>query len=597
MKGSLSLGAIGALSLVAIPFGTTHAATSTTQVTPHTATSTAQDLTVNLANRYRPVTHVADGALYGLTKTTPLNLVALLKPSTFVQMAPGGKQLANGENKPYGDALKVAGLAAKAGAKVTIRMPDIYPTFPYQWVSWSNWMSKVKTMVKATMASGDKNIYAFELWNEPDWTWNTSAAGPFNQGWKRTYQEVRSLDPKAPIMGPSISSYNETFMKSFLTYCKANHCLPNVVSWHEWNAAAIPSDVNKYQALEKQLGIAPIPISIDEYGGQQQEGVPGAMIKYIAQFERAGVQSADMAFWYEPGRFSNLITDTKNANGGWWLYKWYGDMSGEMAMTTPSAAPGTSLDGIASINPSRHIADVVFGGASGNNVITIKGFNSTKDFHGDVNVELKATPWYGVDSTVRHPTTLFAGTFKISNGQISVPVKGMHKSWGYEMVVTPSHRSIQGTSKVKYPTTPHRFVLRKEAENATIHDAKVFSGSYASGAQYVGMINNPDSYVQFHVKVPSAGTYNMQVGYANGTVGYSVDKLLVNGSHVNNVAFPASGGWTNSVPNFGSRKTIDVKVRLKAGNNTITLQKLTDYAELDYIQLSKSRQFDTRAKK
>ena len=38
---------------------------------------------------------------------------------------------------PTGDALKVAPLATGAGAQEYVRMPDIYPNFPYGWVSWT----------------------------------------------------------------------------------------------------------------------------------------------------------------------------------------------------------------------------------------------------------------------------------------------------------------------------------------------------------------------------------------------------------------------------------------------------------------------------
>ncbi len=149
------------------------------------AATAATTLVVDANQPFRPVTHVASGALYGLdTAAIPADsLVEPLHPNTFVQMAPGGKQLPNGESVPGGDSLAVAPEAAAAGAKVVVRMPDWYPTFPYQWVSWSNWLSAVDTQVKAVLAARDSNISAFELWNEPDHTWNTTAAGPFDAGW------------------------------------------------------------------------------------------------------------------------------------------------------------------------------------------------------------------------------------------------------------------------------------------------------------------------------------------------------------------------------------------------------------------------------
>src|SRR4051812_13347467 len=156
--------------------------------------TTATTLVVNASQTLRTVTHVASGGLYGLdTASIPADsLVTPLHPNTLVQMAPGGSQLPNGEPRPGGDALVVAPEAARAGAKVVVRMPDWYPNFPYRWVSWSNWLSAVDTQVASVRSSGATNIAAWELWNEPDWTWDTANAGSFDAGWARTFNEVRS---------------------------------------------------------------------------------------------------------------------------------------------------------------------------------------------------------------------------------------------------------------------------------------------------------------------------------------------------------------------------------------------------------------------
>src|SRR5580692_3061846 len=224
--------------------------------------SAATTLVVDANQPFRAVTHVASGALYGLdTASVPADsLVEPFRPNTFVQMAPGGKQLPNGESTPGGDALVVAPEAAAAGAKVVVRMPDWYPNFPYVWVSWSNWLSAVDTQVKAVLASGDSNISAFELWNEPDGTWNTAAAGPFDAGWARTFNEVRADDPGAPVQGPSFSTWNSGLMSTFLTAAKASGTVPNILSWHELDGAgSIPADVASAKSIEASLGIGPLP--------------------------------------------------------------------------------------------------------------------------------------------------------------------------------------------------------------------------------------------------------------------------------------------------------------------------------------------------
>jgi hypothetical protein len=43
------------------------------------------------------------------------------------------------------------------------------------------------------------------------------------------------------------------------------------------------------------------------------------MIRYIAQFERQGVESACIAYWHQSGRLSDLVTNRSAANGGWWM--------------------------------------------------------------------------------------------------------------------------------------------------------------------------------------------------------------------------------------------------------------------------------------
>ena len=157
--------------------------------------SSAEDLIVDLGNKFKPVNHLASCSLYGIKSNTEatIAMIAPTKPSMFVQMAPNGGQLPNGSPVPLGDMLMAAPIAASHGAQVTLRMPDVYPTFPYQWVSMNDWLNKVDQMVSDWLASGNNNLYGYEIWNEPDYTWNTSAAGNFNDAWKITYDRIKSI--------------------------------------------------------------------------------------------------------------------------------------------------------------------------------------------------------------------------------------------------------------------------------------------------------------------------------------------------------------------------------------------------------------------
>ena len=351
------------------------AATSSTA----SATST---LVVDANSPYRTVTHVASGALVRAGhrhRSRPTAWSSRCTRTRFVQMAPGGQQLPNGESAPGGDALVVAPEAAAAGAKVVVRMPDWYPNFPYKWVSWSNWLSAVDTQVKAVLASGDSNISAFELWNEPDWTWDTAAAGSFDAGWARTFNEVRADDPSAVIQGPSYSAFNASWMTTFLTDAKASGTLPNIISWHELGGAgSIPADVASVRVDRGEPGHQrPLPIAIEEYGESSQVGVPGALVGYIANFERSGVNNAELAFWNHYGTLGDTLTDTGGSpNAAYWLYRWYGAMTGNMVTVVPPGSDGVGLDGAASVNSAGNQVSVIFGGGSGSTAVTVNGLGS-----------------------------------------------------------------------------------------------------------------------------------------------------------------------------------------------------------------------------
>ncbi|MER6209720.1 RICIN domain-containing protein [Streptomyces sp. NPDC001642] len=416
------------------------------------APTAATTLVVNAASTLRPVTHVATGSLYGLADaSTPADsLVTPLKPNIFVQMAPGGAQLPNGEPKPAGDALVVASKAARAGAKVVVRMPDWYPNFPYKWVSWSDWLSAVDKQVASVKSSGATDIAAYELWNEPDWTWNTSAAGAFDTGWATTYKEVRAKDADTAVQGPSYSAWNQSWMSTFLTDAKASGTLPDIVSWHELQGSqGIAAHVAAYRALEASLGISPRPISIEEYGTTSEVGVPGQLVGYVAKFERAGVHDAELAFWNHYGTLGDTLTDTGGSpNASYWLYKWYGDLSGTMLPTTPPAQTG--IDGAAALTGDGKQIGVVFGGGVGSTAVQVNGLGSLSGFGSTVHVKLEYTPSKGRTTGVAAPVTISDTTYTVTNGSITVPV-AMNASDGYHLVVTPTgtSASLAGTYQIK----------------------------------------------------------------------------------------------------------------------------------------------------
>jgi ricin-type beta-trefoil lectin protein len=458
------------------------AASLGTALPAQAAPTSATTLVVNAGRTLRSVTHVATGSLYGLaTDSTPADsLVTPLKPNTFVQMAPGGSQLPNGEPAPAGDALKVAAKAARAGAKVVVRMPDWYPDFPYKWVSWSDWLSAVDKQVTAVKSSGATNIAAYELWNEPDWTWNTSAAGTFDDGWARTFKQVRAKDASTPVQGPSHSAWNQSWMSTFLTAAKASGTVPDIIAWHELQGSQdIAAHVAAYRALESGLGISPRPVAIEEYGTPAEVGVPGPLAGYIAKFERTGVHDAELAFWNHYGTLGDTLTDTGGSpNGSYWLYRWYGAMSGNMLVTTPPAQTG--IDGAASLTGDGRQISVVFGGGAGANAIRVDGLGSLPAFGSTVHVKLEYTPSKGRTTSVSGPVTVYDTDFAVSGGSITVPV-AMNASDGYHLTVSPSGAS--GSLAGTYQITNRNSGLALDTQGAgTAQGTSVVQSASGSGS-------------------------------------------------------------------------------------------------------------------
>ncbi len=566
---------LAALALGAATAGTVVQAGAAGIAVPAATTT----LVVNANQPFRAVTHVASGALYGLdTAAIPADsLVEPLHPNTFVQMAPGGKQLPNGEPAPGGDSLVVAPEAAAAGTKVVVRMPDWYPNFPYQWVSWSNWLSAVDTQVRAVLASGDSNLSAFELWNEPDHTWNTTAAGPFDAGWARTFDEVRSLDPGAQIQGPSISTFNASFLTTFLTDAKASGTVPNIISWHELGgSASIAADVTAYRSIESKLGIGALPIAIEEYGEPTEVGVPGSLVGYIAKFERAGVNNAELAFWNHYGTLGDTLTDTGGSpNAAYWLYRWYGSMTGNMVNTVPPAQTG--LDGAASVNAAGNQVSVIFGGGTGGTAVTVNGLSSLPAFGSTAHVVLEQTVSAGRTTAAVGPSIISSSNLTIASGSITIPVSAMSAANGYHLLITPgSSPPLAGTFQIR--NVHSGLVLATQGNATTQGTLAVQATASGSSSQNWTLISEGSSF--YEIENAASG---MVLGVTSEGVTAGADALIWgnNGTSDHIWQLISQGSGQYKIENYNSGLLLGVQNESTTGGAQIL--QWTDNGTPDHL--------------
>lgn len=402
----------------------------------------AETLIVDLTHKIRPVTHCASGSLYGMTETLPTDineLVAPLKPNVFCQ-PPSGKP---GNQHDFGDAFEVAKRLKGTTGKVQLLLADLLPYWPYEWSGQKKWLNAMEEVLKRHNESDLTNIDSYVIWNEANETWQESNGDFFEVLWKPTYQLIRKYQPHTKIVGPATSFYSRSYFENFLTLCRDNDCLPDLICWHQWGSGGFIEAVEDLHKLEKKLNIPDLPLCINEYSAssdyemRKYEGCPGYCVPFIAKFERNNVESATISWWFPnlPGRLGSLLTESNKRGGGWWLYKWYGDMSGYMTMVTPPNDKSDGLDAFACINKNYNTASIILGG-------NYKGdanveFPKLPAFlQGKVNIKLERVTWEDKDIPVPGTDLIYDKDTIITESSFTLPVKVESNLYAYRISLT-----------------------------------------------------------------------------------------------------------------------------------------------------------------
>ena len=117
------------------------------------------------------------------------------------------------------------------------------------------------------------------------------------------------------------------------------------------------------------------------------------------------------------------------------------------------------------------------------------------------------------------------------------------------------------------------FATQYEAESATVSsEAKIVHASGVSGTGYVSMQEGSITFTG--VTAETAGKYTLTIRYKAGD--FKANYLKVNGSTAGTIDFEATTGWTD----------LATAVTLKAGTNTISIEKYWGWIDVDYIDVS-----------
>ena len=128
------------------------------------------------------------------------------------------------------------------------------------------------------------------------------------------------------------------------------------------------------------------------------------------------------------------------------------------------------------------------------------------------------------------------------------------------------------------------FATKYEAESATVSsEAKIVNSSGVSGTGYASLQEGNITFAG--VTVETAGKYTLTIHYKAGD--FKANYLKVNGATAGTIDFAATTGWAD----------ITTAVTLKAGANTVAIEKYWGWIDVDYIDISayESKPFELSA--
>ncbi len=397
-------------------------------------------LIVDLGVPRGPLKYGAVGFLYGLGNDDipSQNMLAPLKAQVAAQKPEGGLQ------HPNGDALNVSNTYKAAGGReIEIYIQDIYSNWPYEELGMEDLLNKVELVMHQVMASPNRAMFSYVPFNEPDQIWynKTDKKQKFFEDWKTVVWKIKAIDPSARIVGPNFARYDSGVYRDFLSFAKENDCLPEVISWHELNDDFFSGWYERYEdyrGMERSLGIPAREICINEYCRISGDlSVPGKLIQWITRFENSKVDAC-LAYWTDAGSLNNLVTrDHYNkATGGWWLYRWYSEMTGSTVDVIPPDRNAEGLQGLAALDGKKKEVRILLGGSK-NVQIVVNGFRSALYFGKRVHVSVSETLSTGI-LPAESPVLIQEGDYPVMDDQITIPLGPTADSSAYQLVLTPA---------------------------------------------------------------------------------------------------------------------------------------------------------------
>lgn len=407
-------------------------------------------------------------------------------------------------------------------------------------------LPQVREQVENIMKTDYSDRIVYCLYNECDnaiWfgaedengnpQFNDEGRANFYSAWKKTYDFVKSIDPDAKIGGPGYYEYNIEKLTSFLDYCYANDCMPDVMIYHELqdaSSAFFEDHYEEYRATEEKYGVR-LPIIVTEYGCMYECGNPGDMLPYICAMENTQVYG-NVAYWRLANNLCDTAADDNSPNSNWWLFRWYADMEGarlkskvidimhsdvaNVVKYNRDRFHYVPLNALSSINDDRDEVTVILGGCDYKSYVQLNSLGKTQLGRGYVDIKVEAVYFKGLSGIVSSPVTIGEYTKKVGNS-LKIEVDCTDESAVYRVTVKKS------ASNKKSAYTNNNIPVRYELEDGTlIGDSYTYDSAYATTGALAGMVGGMEKDgdgVSVRINVPKDGTYNLDVIYGKANDG------------------------------------------------------------------------------
>ncbi|SHM57099.1 LamG-like jellyroll fold domain-containing protein [Gracilibacillus kekensis] len=463
------------------------------------------------------IMHGASGFLYGVSEPNvpTIDLLEPLKPQVVEQKPPNGLQ------HPTGDGLRVADTYFEAGTEwIQLAVPDMYLQWPYEYEGLDHYEELIRETVRTVKDNRNSDKIVYVIFNEPNGIWFSGNLGEdgFLNAWERMYNVVKEEDSDAKIAGPNLSHYDSNFYEDFVEFAVENNVLPDQFTWHELSGESSLSNwdahFDHYRSLEEEYGFSR-PVVINEYSNPEDPGAAGSMIQWLSRIENSKV-NAGLAYWHFANTLNELAADANRPNGAWWLYKWYGDMTGQTVDVETYNAEVDGMYGLTSIDEGKGKAYTIFGGEDGVLTASMENLTDTSAFHDaqSVHVKLYRTKYTGFLGTHEKPRVEFEGNVPLQDGNLNITIRDANELDGYHAIVTPATND----TTTDFQDYNRIWTKKYEAEDAQLNGASVANQGWGavSNQAYVQGLNSSEKNVKLDVTVPQDGKYKLEVFYGNG---------------------------------------------------------------------------------